>query len=464
MPQTLNPNTLWSGRAPLWSSSKSNTELDLSDPAARNYVELINIDEEDKEELNSFANYVELAPPVKEAVTEETKRVAEITADPHETTADPHETTADPHETTADPHETASDPHATSTSTITTYERTEVPVGGDVGLLLPPDDDSPNIVTEGQDPGCGPIQKIRTPHVEGQSVYHSEREIRPIYTEKRSKNQKKFILDFVDSNGLTYAIKLGDCSVVSAIALTPSPETLTINSAKIINRYNTMSRWVEEHWGDDIDTITFSGGTFALFQLYDPNRTPGEGLTEVHRRQTEPYKMLKEVANIFRSNGLLYHDNKTYDSSALTEEFLNDPSNAYFVNNHPRKGLPKERLYVKMYFDYITCLGYLESFDVIEDSSTPFRLKYSLAFKAEKMIWNLGRTANSEIPVDPSVGTIVNNSGEEALARENAVLETNAVALTNNFKQSSNTGDAPILDNQVADDQDAAISAALGNA
>lgn len=242
---------------------------------------------------------------------------------------------------------------------------------------------------------CGPILKIKLPY----GVYTNEREVRPVYT-RRKKGECKFILDMVGSDGTSYAMSMSDCTIISALALTPTPESLTINSAKIINRYNTMTRWVEEHWGDEIDTITFSGGTYGFFEVLNKSGGAGQGLTVDTRRNTEPYKMLRELSNLYMANGMIYHDSETYDESSLTERFLKDPKNSYFVNNHPRKGLPKERLYIKLSYDYITCLGYIDSFDVIEDDSTVFRLKYSMTYKAEKTIYNQGSSAKKsrEVP------------------------------------------------------------------
>jgi len=240
-------------------------------------------------------------------------------------------------------------------------------------------------------PECGPIMKIKLPY----GKYNNEREIRPEYT-KRNKGEKKFILDMVDSTGQSYLMSMGDCSIVSAISLTPTPDSLVINSSKIINRYHTMTRWIEEHWGDEIDTITFSGGTFGLFEYYDDREYQGEGLSVVNRRKTKPYEMLKEIVKLYRTNGMLYHDAKSYDDSSLTQEFIRDRSNSYFLNNHPRRGLPKERLYIKLHYDYITCLGYIDSFDLTEDSSSPFRLRYSMTYRSEKTIYNQGVTANRD--------------------------------------------------------------------
>jgi hypothetical protein len=68
-------------------------------------------------------------------------------------------------------------------------------------------------------------------------------------------------------------------------------------------------------------------------------------------------------------------------------DFLNN--NPEFRTNHPRKGMIKERLYIKLNYDYLILYGRFESFDVIEDSTVPFKFKYSAIFKSERTIYKL---------------------------------------------------------------------------
>lgn len=171
---------------------------------------------------------------------------------------------------------------------------------------------------------------------------------------------------------------------VSTLRLTPNPETLTINSTKKIGRYATMSGWVEEHWGDDIDTINFTGSTFSF---YDDNQDVPLGLTNEFRDKTKSYLYLKELVTYFQVNGCIYQGNEYDLSIPAVNDFLND--NPEFITNHPRKGMIKERLYIKMNYDYLTLYGRFDSFDIIEDSSAPFKFKYSAVFKAEKTVYNL---------------------------------------------------------------------------
>lgn len=171
---------------------------------------------------------------------------------------------------------------------------------------------------------------------------------------------------------------------VSTLRLTPNPETLTINSTKKIGRYATMSGWVEEHWGDDIDTVNFTGSTFSL---YDDTAEISLGLTNEYRGETKSYLYLKELVKYFQVNGCLYQGNEYDLTLPAVVDFLNN--NPEFTTNHPRKGMIKERLYIKMNYDYLTLYGRFDSFDIIEDSSAPFKFKYSAVFKAEKTVYNL---------------------------------------------------------------------------
>lgn len=227
-------------------------------------------------------------------------------------------------------------------------------------------------------------------------------EIRPPL--RRLANETPFFVEMIDSNGQPCAIQYPDNTIVQALKMAPNPDSFVINSAKIVNRYNTMTRWVEEHWGDDMDTVNFSGSTFSFMAIVTEDAMPG--LSVANRRDTEAYQMLKELVKFYRTNGCIYQDSITYfpQYEITTVDGFNksgnasplDTTNAFlgkypsFVNHHPRDGLVRERLYIKITFDYVSFIGYFESFDITEDSANPFRFTYSAIFKAEKTTWIMG--------------------------------------------------------------------------
>jgi hypothetical protein len=241
------------------------------------------------------------------------------------------------------------------------------------------------------------------------------REIRP--TLRKHPDWRSFYVQMVDSNFNSVGIVLDSGIVISSLKLTPTPNSLTINSAKIVNRYNTMTRWVEEHWGDEIDTITLAGSSYSFF-AYNLANTPNVGLTNEYRRNTKAYELMREMQKIFHYNGIIFQDEKTYEGTgnlfqgnlgtfstelSATDRFLADPTNQFFKNRHPRRGLAKERLYINLYFDYMSATGYFESFDIMEDETDPHRLTYSLVFKAERIKWIQGNKAiSSTQPLIPT--------------------------------------------------------------
>lgn len=221
-------------------------------------------------------------------------------------------------------------------------------------------------------------------------------EIRPPYV-KKIPNATPMILDMVDSNLKPVLIEFQEGERINALKLSPNPDTFTISSSKIINRYNTMTRWVEEHWGDDIDNVNFSGSTYSFSATVGSGKNVG--LTAASRNYSAAYNYLKALIEIYRTNGYLYQEGNGYTMSTYktsSEEYdymmmnrflLQNPS---FLNNHPRAGMIRERLYNRLSFDYVTLYGYFESFDITEDSATPFRMIYSAVFKAEKTVWAVG--------------------------------------------------------------------------
>ena len=264
---------------------------------------------------------------------------------------------------------------------------------GDLSVNPPP-----MVYSFSSDPDTGVIRKITN------TDFTKEREIRSPYT-KRIPDKSPFIISMVDRSLQYCGILInippapvggntsGESMVISALKLTPNPSTITINSAKIINRYNTMTRWVEEYWGDEIDAITFSGSTYSFFA---PDTS---GLSLGARNNTDSYLWIKELIKFYQQNGLIYQDGGTYEGTERNElafvssvdNFLAD--NKSFEGNHPREGMVKERLYVSMAFDYFSVLGYFESFDVSEESSNPYRFTYNVQFKAEKTRWHQGSIA-----------------------------------------------------------------------
>lgn len=188
---------------------------------------------------------------------------------------------------------------------------------------------------------------------------------------------------------------------VLGIKFLVNPNTLSVNMAKVVGRSQSMTGWIEEHWGDELDTITFSGSSAAFVTGGDrlKNIRPSQqgrftraqaradfysylgandvsvpyqtalrgskaqaamivepGLTTTFRRESISYQEFKRIVQLFQTNGLLFR----------------------------RDGFVKDRKKIRLSYDYSSYLGFFESIDITEDSPAPFRFTYTVTFKAEK--------------------------------------------------------------------------------
>jgi hypothetical protein len=129
---------------------------------------------------------------------------------------------------------------------------------------------------------------------------------------------------------------------------------------KIINRTQSMTAWIEDHWGEELDTVSIQGNTASF--IYMPENKISGGISVENRRETASYAEFKNIIGIFNSNGC------SFDI----------------------KGFVNKRFYVLITYDYSSYMGFFESIDVMEDSANPFRFNYTITFKSERTIYSFG--------------------------------------------------------------------------
>lgn len=128
-----------------------------------------------------------------------------------------------------------------------------------------------------------------------------------------------------------------------------NPNTWAQSFKKKIHRYQTISAHVEEHWGDDLDTIT-ANATTGGFYLEE------EGLTTVRRNLTKPFFKFQDILDIYKNNGNIYDD----------------------------RGRVVKKGNILLSYDEGTYLGHFESFNYVEDATAPFTFNFDFTFKVEK--------------------------------------------------------------------------------
>jgi hypothetical protein len=229
-----------------------------------------------------------------------------------------------------------------------------------------------------------------------------------LYREKGISSPSKlipFYIQMVDRKGEIQNIERDDGVTVSGLTLFINPLSVSFNMSKMISRQQTMTGWVEEHWGEEMDAISLQGNTAAF--IMGPNGTGARvrdvtssklyggantvatsdaqmrsafnatlgledigsnttesldaGLTTKRRKQTVGYLQFKQIIKIMENNGC------TFDTL----------------------GFVKERRFVQLSYDYASYRGYIESIDTVEDSITPFRFTYTIVFKSERTVYTL---------------------------------------------------------------------------
>lgn len=225
-----------------------------------------------------------------------------------------------------------------------------------------------------------------------------------------------FIIAIIDSNGILQTIPfppqegLAPEDRIYGIELMINPQSLTSNYSKIINRTPTMTSFIEEHWGEELDTISFQGYTAAFvtggndiysLSLNESSPTkkfltnPGPraelfntlgisggvgmgvqdneiGLTVSKRKNSVSYSQFKRLIEIIRINGCLFDT----------------------------LGRVSKRYYIMLSYGNTAYKGFFESIDITETAISPYRMQFTVTFKSEETLYsytNQGQTLTTTV-------------------------------------------------------------------
>jgi len=235
-----------------------------------------------------------------------------------------------------------------------------------------------------------------------------------------------FILAMVDSNGtlqnLNYPPQEGLLStdIIMGVELMVNPRSISNNQSKIINRTQTMTSFLEDHWGDELDTLSFQGQTATFVtggnDLYSIRNSTGNspvreflkskgltdpkllarsllfnyagtsfratdgmgmndteiGLTVSQRRQTVSYHQFKRMVDLIRANGCFF------DSM----------------------GMLAKRNYIMLSYGSMAFKGYFENIDVTEEATNPYKFTFTVTYKSQETIFSYVDRNISEGNVD----------------------------------------------------------------
>jgi len=134
-----------------------------------------------------------------------------------------------------------------------------------------------------------------------------------------------------------------------------NPQNLKQEFTKVKNLYQTLEGWVEEHYGDELDTISCDASSAGFY-------TPKAGLTHIDRKSSQAYRNFKDVLDLYSNNG------KTYD----------------------KRGIPIYDGNIQITFDGGIYLGLFETFTYDDIAENPYRMTFSFNFKVEETIYRMG--------------------------------------------------------------------------
>lgn len=180
------------------------------------------------------------------------------------------------------------------------------------------------------------------------------------------------------------------------LVLHVNPSSMTIQHAKKVERIQTRGGFVEQHWGDDTESIKFDMATGGFMRLYAglsniTGRSQGGG-----RRETIAYDKYVDFLALFKNNGSIY------DS----------------------RGNVVLQGQIKVTFDGGVFTGWFDNFSVTESADNPYQFKLSTMFTVhhEVMIFRSTLTAasGSDFNSTREVGAAIN---EQAIQAMDAALD-----------------------------------------
>lgn len=169
---------------------------------------------------------------------------------------------------------------------------------------------------------------------------------------KNSNNPRPVIFDVLGPDHETSLLPVG-----WRLVLHLGPQTMDIKYARKVERIPTKGGFVEQHWGDDTQTISFEVATGGFMRLYtgvsyttEPNFTGGT------RRETLAYDSYLDFLALFHGNGSIYDSSGQIIAQGI----------------------------IKITFDGGVYLGWFSSFAVTESAETPFMFKLTAEFTVAK--------------------------------------------------------------------------------
>lgn len=148
---------------------------------------------------------------------------------------------------------------------------------------------------------------------------------------------------------LPYGIKL---------VLHVNPKSMNVKYQRKVERMQTRGGFVEQHWGDDTQGISFENATGAFMRLYSGLSNVTNPAYGGSRRETMAYDSYLDMLALFHSNASVY--------DSLGQVALQG--------------------YIKVTFDGGVYLGWFDTFNVTESADQPYQFTFTMEFIIAKEV------------------------------------------------------------------------------
>jgi len=175
----------------------------------------------------------------------------------------------------------------------------------------------------------------------------------PEFGNKRD-GHRPVIFDVVKGDGETSLLPEGLKMVMHV-----NPRTMSLSYGKQTERTQTRGGFVEFHWGDAAEEITFESATGGFMRLYSGLSNITGGIGTQGRRETIAYEKYLDMLALFHNNGSMY-----------------DPLGNIVVQG-----------YIKMTFDGAVHIGWFDGqFVITESAQKPYLFELSARFIMDREI------------------------------------------------------------------------------
>lgn len=193
------------------------------------------------------------------------------------------------------------------------------------------------------------------------------------------------------------------------LVLHVNPNSMSFSYSKVVNRIQTKGGFVEQHFGDGTQTISFDMSTGGFMRVYTGmSAITGGGSYNAGgtRRQTIAYDKYLDLLALYEQNGAVYD---------ITGQIV-------------LHGI------VKVTFDGTTWFGWFQSFSVTEAAETPYQFNLSAEFVVSHEIMGLRTVVNN-------TAALLNRNGVSSAAPP-AVVDSSLSAVAQGALAGAAAGEA----------------------